>query len=191
VIAFVALATWINPQWLGIEFVRWFVLLMVVEFIVVHSTGFLGGIAFSDEAPRRRLIGTALVGGFYTLFLLGAALGFKSWWPIISFWSLTLNRLLGAVIIGGDQEAARAYVGRTWVAGVLFYLLAVFPTTILPMPEFGITSSVRRALDLPGEGLWISEPHRAVIFAMLYFGLVGFSELYSHRWAVNLPGKES
>jgi hypothetical protein len=187
-IAAAALLTWWRPEILGVDLVRWFLMLMLVEFIVVHSTGFLGGIAYSDESAARRLRGTIYVSGFYTLFLAGIALGLKSWWPIIAFWSLTFNRLLGTMIGQVDRGREREFIQRGWAASVAFYLLAIFPTVILPLPRLGITRSVRDGLELPGEGLWITDPHRVVAFAMVYFALMASSELSGHGWVKQKGG---
>lgn len=84
-LAAVALLTWVRPGLLGTGLVRWFVMLMLLEFIVVHSAGFLGMAAFADEPLSRRIRGTILIGLFYSLFLVGFALSFRTWWPIGAF----------------------------------------------------------------------------------------------------------
>ncbi len=45
-----------------------------------------------------------------------------------------------------------------------------------------ITSAVRADLDLPGSGIWISQPWRFFAFGFLYFTATGISELFGHRW---------
>jgi len=181
-IAVVALITWINPTVLGPDLVRWFVLLMLVEFIAVHSAGFLGTVAFSNQTTAKRVwqsIGLCL---FYSLFLAGFSLGFRTWWPIVGFWFLTLNRLSSVLFGQAPDGDERALIVGGWGAGVVFYLFGAFATVLLPVPRLGITRSVVSELGLPGEGLWVDEPERAVAFAAIYFALAAWSELVSHRW---------
>lgn len=181
-IASVALATWINPQWLGEEKVQWFLGLMLLEFIVVHSSGFLGALALSD-APRRKRIGGALgLSAFYTLFVLGFALSLKSWWPLLAFWALTANRLFGIAL--GQAPAGRelALVQAGWAAGAAAYVLGAFATVVPPIPRLGIRPHMVGDLAAESGGLWVDEPHRVVAFAALYFTAIGVFNLMAHRW---------
>lgn len=178
-----ALITWIRPSVFGLHWIRWFVLLMLVEFIVVHSSAFLGTIAFSRESAVRRIKGTILVSLFYTVFLVGFALGFKTWWPIVTFWLLSANRLAGVLLGQAPSGAEQELIKRGWAAGAVFYILGVMVTILLPLPRLGINPHVVAQLDLPGSGEWISHPHRAVAFAFVYFLAVALSERKGHQWA--------
>lgn len=171
-----ALLTWIDPSTLGPEKVRYFLLLMLLEFIVVHSAAFMGQAALS-KAPRFGRAGSVLgLGAFYTLFVAGFAAGFHTWWPLWAFWLLTLNRLAG-VLTARDQDpdadhAARIKAG--WARGVLFYLLSAFATILLPLPRLGISADVVAAQHLTATGLWIEQPWRVVAMALVYFALQGW-----------------
>ena len=114
------LITWVRPLAFGDRMVAYLMLVMLLEFIVVHSAGFMGS----------------------------AAMG------------------------SGDRRK-----------GAVFYLVFVGITTVLPLPKLGITAAVVSAQELPGEGLWIEQPHRVIAFGFLYFSAWGISELYAHRWA--------
>ena len=48
---------WIAPLALGEGAVRNAMLLMLVEFVLVHASGFLGGVVLAEEASRRSRIG--------------------------------------------------------------------------------------------------------------------------------------
>jgi hypothetical protein len=132
-----------------------------------------------------------LLVGFYTLFVAGFALAFKTWWPLVSFWTLTFNRLLG-LIVGATPDSERvAYLQRTWAIGAIFYVGFAGLTVMLPIPPLGITGAYRGGI--PGEdGLWVTEPWRALAFGFLYFTATGLSELSGHRWlpASGLPKME-
>lgn len=171
------LYTWNDPFALGETAARYFMLTMLLEFIIVHSSGFMGSIVLARQDARRRMwmiIGLSL---FYTLFVGGFALGFGTWWPVWAFWGLTLNRLLSILIGDVPEGRERQYVRAGWALSVMYYLGGVFATVFLPVPELGMTSSVRASLDLPGGGLWVDEPYRVMAFGVLYFGLAGLGEL--------------
>jgi hypothetical protein len=102
------------------------------------------------------------------------SLVFRSWWPIASFWGLTLNRLLG-VILGRVPEAEqKAFVMRGWVAAIFFYIGRCMATIFLPVPRLGITSAVVAAQHLPGSGLWVDHPEKGIACGVLYFGLTAW-----------------
>jgi hypothetical protein len=181
-LAAVFLFAWLAPVELPDGIVGGLTLVMLLEFIIVHSSGFMGGILLG-EAPRQRKAMLVLgLSAFYTLFVGGFALAYKTWWPLASFWGLQANRMLGVLIGQSPGGEERIFLARTWVAGVLFYLGGVFLTTLLPVPPLGLTSDVVGGQGLPGGGLWVDEPHRVVAFGFLYFAATGISELHGHRW---------
>lgn len=178
----VYLVTWIVPYAFGRRMVAHLMLVMLLEFIIVHSSGFMGSVLYSDARRVGKVTATLGFGVFYTLFVAAFALAFGTWWPIWAFGGLTLNRLLGAVVGQAPTGAEKAYVLKGWAIGVIFYLAFVFTTTLLPIPALGITSAVRASQDLPGSGLWIDAPQRVIAFGFLYFTAWGISDLYGHRW---------
>jgi hypothetical protein len=181
-LAAVCLITWLAPPTFGDRFVAHIMLVMLLEFIIVHSSGFMGQTLLAKGSRADRMKGMLGFGVFYTLFVAGFALAFHTWWPIVAFWGLTANRLLAVLMGWVPAGKARDYVRRGWAAGALYYIGGVMLTTLLPVPRLGITRDVVRSLALPGEGLWIDQPHRVVAFGFLYFLARGISELYEHRW---------
>jgi hypothetical protein len=130
-------------------------------------------------------------GVFYTLFIAGWALAFRAWWPLVAFWGLTLNRMLGVIMGQAPTGEERRFIKAGWAVGAMCYLGAVFATSILPVPRLGISPEVVDAAGLPGSGLWIEQPYRVLAAGMVYFAAVAMSELYDHRWipASSLPGE--
>jgi hypothetical protein len=179
---------WVEPRLIGADRIRDGLLLMLMEFIVIHSAAFMGTVAWGTApagSKARNVIGLGL---FYTLFVAGFALAFRSWWPLLGFWGLTLNRLLGALIGQGDGEE-KQLVQRGWAATAVFYLLAVFTTVLIPYPRLGVTPEVLGAIDLPGSGAWIDTPWRVMAAGGLYFLACGVSEFNRHHWfAAGKPG---
>jgi hypothetical protein len=178
----VFLVTWIRPDALGEFMVRWLLLVMLMEFIVLHSAALMGTVALAPGSRARR--GLAILGFavLYTLFAGAFSLAFKSWWPLASFWALTLNRLLGVLIGQVPDEEQKAFVMRGWSAGIAFYVLGCFATVFLPVPALGLTPAVVAAQHIPGKGLWVEQPHKVIAFGFLYFLLTAWSEANAHAW---------
>ncbi len=185
------MVTWVDPFVLGGNAVQYFMLTMLLEFIIVHSSAFMGNVVLSREKASRRVQGLFWLGLFYTLFVGGFALGFGTWWPVYAFWGLTFNRMLSILVGDAPEGRERQYVRAGWALSVMYYLGGVFATVVLPVPELGITSAVRSALDLPGDGLWVDEPHRVLAFGVVYFGLTGLGEVLgwgrSERFLKGVP----
>lgn len=177
-IAGAALLTWIDPSVLGEQWVGYFLTLMLLEFIVVHSAAFLGFAAFSDAPKRTRVMSVLGLSAFYTLFGAAISFGAKAWWPLLAFWGLVVNRLLvilfGAAPTGKEREVA----AQGWAAGAGTYVLGVFVTLITPLPRLGVESSMVGTIGEGSGGLWVDEPHRVVAFAFLYFTAAGCFALW-------------
>ena len=187
-IAGTALLTWLDPDILGIEKISYFVLLMLLEFIVVHSAAFMGSVAFGKVPKVGRLAAIVGLGLVYTLFVGAFALGFHQSWPLWAFWTLVLNRMAGVLLGQGGEGGAAALVRIGWVAGGIFYLGSTFLTIFLPLPRFGITPAVIAAQHFTGSGLWIAEPWRVLAMATLYFTLQGVFTLKAPSWVLARRG---
>lgn len=173
---------WVRPAWAGPDLVPHLLLVMLLEFIVVHSGAFMGVAATSDAPRARRVQAVFGLGLFYTLFAGGFSLGFHTWWPLAAFWGLTLNRMLGVLVGQAPAGGQRALVMSGWAASAILYLTLCFVTLFLPLPHFGLTPDFVRGLHLPGSGVWVEQPHRVIAFGAAYFTLVACSELAGHRW---------
>ena len=187
-IAAVFFITWLAPRTLGDRTVAYLMLVMLLEFIIVHSSGFMGSVMLNKPLSARMKIKALLgFGVFYALFAIGFSLGFQAWWPLWTIIVMTLNRMM-IVLLGqmpDDQE--RAYIQRGWAVSALCYIVLVTVTIFLPLPRLGITRAEVVVQDLPGSGLWVNEPHRVIAFGFLYFLATGLSELYSHAWLKTVP----
>ena len=186
--ALFCLAVWIDPGRFGPDAVGYVVLVMLLEFVVVHSAAFMGAVAVGAIEPRAllrwgRAGAITGLGLFYSLFVLGFCLAFHTWWPMAAFWLLTANRLLGAIVGQGTTDAdTRRLVMGGWAVGAMAYLFGAGATVMLPIPRLGISGG----LSGVGEGLWVDEPWRPVAFGVVYFAVVGWYEL---RWRSWLPAK--
>lgn len=182
-IAVVFLITWIAPRTFGDRMVGFLMLVMLLEFIIVHASGFMGSVMFHDPLSARMKVKALLgFGAFYGIFALGFSLGFQAWWPLWTILLMTLNRMMIVLLGTIPDEQERAYILGGWAVSALCYIVFAMLTVFLPLPRFGITPAEVVAQDLPGSGLWVEQPHRVIAFGFLYFLATGISELYSHTW---------
>ncbi len=164
------LVVWIAPFAFGQGAVKTVVLMMLMEFLLVHGTGFFTVIAFADDMSRGKRV-LAMLGllFFYSMFIAVFAWSFKAWWPVWVFAWLVVAK--GFWIFSAPRERAQE-VNRqmgTWAFSVVAYLAAVFGGVLLPLPRLGLTPEVVATLGLPGGGEWIERPHTAVAGMAFYF----------------------
>jgi hypothetical protein len=171
--------TWARPDLVAPWVPRWILLTMLLEFIVVHSSGFMGVFAFGRQSKREVILATLGLGALYSLFAAGFSLGFHTWWPFTSFWLLTLNRLTGSLLYRDpdDDGSAQGMFMAGWALSSLCYLLGVTYTSAADLPRLGFDARVVASLHLEGGGLWVDEPWRVVAFGAVYFGVIGLLEL--------------
>jgi hypothetical protein len=160
------LAAWIAPAWVGGERgVATLVGLMVMEFLVIHSSAFLGSAALSGRFARASVLPLLGLLAFYSLFALGIAFGFKNPWFLAGFIGLHANRLVPVLLgRGASTVDGAAWMGR-WAMGAIFYLGTAFITVFLPVPRLGVDF----VLHGYGSGEWIDAPYRALAMGFLYF----------------------
>ncbi len=175
--AAMAVMTWLEPTRFGRETVSYVVLVILLEFIVVHSAGFMGRASLEPE-KFKKIGGTLGLGLFYTVFVGAMSLAFKKWWPIFFFWGLTLNRLLRSLLApeGAHKEGD---VALEWGSGVIFYLFASIAGVLLPLPALGLKCGGEGCYGLTGGGLWIDRPQAALFSCAVYFFLQGAFKLYA------------
>lgn len=181
--AIACMVVWISPMTFGQDAVKTVVLMMLMEFLMVHGTGFFTGIAFMDNVkPAKRLLGMAGLLCFYAMFVAAFAFSFKAWWPVWVFAWLAISKALWIFINPRDRDAEMDRQMKSWAFSTAAYLAAVFATLMLPIPELGITASIRPELGLSGSGEWIEHPHIAVAgMAFYYFAIAGFKWWSSGR----------
>ncbi len=169
------LVTWIEPSALGDDMVPYLFQVMLVEFIIIHSAGFMSGIIYGNEPKGKKikyLLGLSL---FYLLFILGFSLGFRSWWPLIAFGGLMFNRMMSVLTGQAEEGKESEYAKNMWALNVVCYLVSVFVAILLPLPELGVSSDNLSHLNMSGD--FVNEPHKMMAWGFLYFTSVGYFEL--------------
>lgn len=174
--AVACVVVWVAPFAFGAGAVKTVVLMMLMEFLLVHGAGFFTAIAFMDDASRRKRL--AMMAGlllFYALFVAAFAWSFGAWWPVWVFAWLVVGKAVWIFAGPRDRERAVWQQMTAWAFSVAAYLGAVFAGLLLPLPRLGLTPDVVPALGLPGGGEWIERPHTAVAgMALYYFALAAF-----------------
>lgn len=174
------LATWIDPTSLGDDMVSYMFQVMLLEFIIIHSAGFMSGVIYGNS-PRSQKIKIIIgLGLFYTLFVAGFAVGFNSWWPVITFWGLMFNRMLSVLTGQAEEGKGNEFVKNMWGVNVFCYLISVFITILLPLPALGISSNDLSHLNISGD--FVDQPEKMMAWGFLYFSMVGWFELKTPRW---------
>lgn len=182
------LLTWIAPTLLDEKMVSDLMIVMIMEFIIIHSSVFMGIIIISSFPMARKIRYLLGLGLLYSLFVAGFSFGFGVWWPFIGFWGLMANRLSGIILGRVPTEEQKALVGKTWILGVVCYLGGVTITSIVPLPPLGVTYEVIAAQGIEGSGAWNDEPHNVLAFGTLYFSATAWSEYKNHAW-LRIPGE--
>jgi hypothetical protein len=170
--------TWIDPLHFTDSMVKSLMLMMMMEFLVVHSGAFIGLAVLSDSATRQQKTLVILgFGAFYMLFAGAFSLAFHSWWPALSFiWLLAAKfAIVRLTPLPPAEESQR--VKALWGISVLAYLVSVFAGVLIPLPQLGITDEILPRLALPGSGLWIEHPQTVLASGAIYFVLVAWSKL--------------
>ncbi len=180
----VCLIVWASPLALGQGAVKTVVLMMLMEFLLVHGTGFFTAIAFMDDVSRnKRMVMMIGLLAFYAMFVGAFAWMFHAWWPVWVFAWLVIAK--GVWIFSAPIERGREMNRQmiTWAFSVTAYLAAVFGGVFLPLPELGITANIVPVLGLPnGGGEWLERPHTAVAgMAFYYLAIAAFKFLRSGR----------
>jgi len=132
-----------------------------------------------------RFLGLVL---FYSLFAGAFSLAYGNWGPLIAFWCLSFNRIM-VIFTGPLSEEAKSRMQMDWVLGVFLYVVLAIVTTLLPIPQLGISEKFVAAQGFEMSGEWVEHPQRVLAFGFLYFGLFGTVELLLARRAAK-PASE-
>jgi hypothetical protein len=172
------LVTWIAPSTFGATMVKHLMMVMLLEFLIVHSAAFMGKVSVGGGGRGAKAGALVGLGVFYSLFAGAFSLAMRSWWPITAFWGLMVNRLTTVLFGGVPDERAEQAVMTGWGLGAASYLGAVAVTAMAPVPALGISPAVIAAQHFTAGGLWVSEPQRVLAAGLVYFAAVGCVELF-------------
>jgi len=104
----------------------------LMEFWAIHAGGFLmvPWIAGDYALPRRALYVAGIVAA-YSLVLGIASLVMGTWWPIVTFWTLTFNRALDVVLRDAPSQRELAHEARPWAGNIVLFAVVAAITGML------------------------------------------------------------
>jgi hypothetical protein len=169
--------TWVAPfAWSG-GAVKTLMLVMLMEFLVVHSGGFLGATVLADDVSKaKKSLALVGFGAFYLLFATAFSLAFQAWWPVLTFAWLLGSRFALVWLSPLPREDEKSRQMSLWALSVAAYLFAVFMGVLLPLPRLGVSEAVVGQLGLAGSGLWVEKPHTVLCSGLLYFSVMAWSK---------------
>lgn len=185
------LVSWIDPTALGENMISYLSLVVFLEFIIIHSSAFMGFALFGRGSRTTKIFSLAGLFLFYSIFIIAFSLIYNEWWPLLAFFILVVNRLVSIILgqrIGGPQ---RLSVGGLWAISVVCYVVGVFVMIALPMPEFGITEDFITGSGVQRSNLWFEELPNLMAFGFFYFTAVGLFELFVPSWIEKIQRPKS
>ena len=184
------LAVWIHPFIFGELSVKTAMLTMLVEFFLIHATGFFTAIANQPRSDRKLRIGGVLgLSVFYVLMIGAFAWSFGEWWPLLAFGWLAVGKLAWIRNSAPLSDDDTMWQMAAWAGSVVAYLFACAFTVMVPMPRLGMHEELQPQFGFgQGQsGLWIEQPQTVVAMGALYFGLLCATKLLAARWSSKRP----
>lgn len=167
------LSIWKSPLLFGPLSVKTAMLTMLVEFFLVHATGFFTAFGSDGRASRSTRIAMLLGLSLFYLLMIGAfAWSFHAGWMLLAFGWLLVGKIVWVVQNPKPDDASTSRQMAAWAGSVLLFLAGCFFTVLADIPRWGMTAAVQPqfGLDMHSSGVWESQPHRVVAFGVLYFG---------------------
>ncbi len=175
------LSVWLAPGAFGPadELIRAAMVIMMLEFILIHATGFLGFTAFAPGITREKKLKTmALFSGFYLIFLLGIGSALGAGWPILAFFWLLAGKLRIALRREVPDEFRRKQMVSDWTRSLYCYIGCAFVSVLGPVvPRLGISPELQPEFGEDTSGIWIDYPHGVVAMGVLYFTIMAIVKL--------------
>ena len=170
--------SWVAPYTFGDHMLSRLELIMLMEFIILHSSAFLACAMTMPTSHSVRIGAVIALGLFYTMFVAVFSLSFHTWWPIASFWILLGNRMMAIVLGKAPTQRDSGFIAVGWAVGVVCYLVYVFITATANIPRLGVTLAVQRAQPSSVGGLWAEQPWRVIAFGTFYYATIAVTELF-------------
>ena len=169
--------TWLQPLRFDSSMVKTLMLVMLMEFLCVHSGGFLGFTVLNDHLSKmKKTLALLGLGSFYLMFAAAFSLAFQAWWPVWTFIWLLGSRFALVWLSPVPRESEVGRQMALWGMSVAAYLAAVFIGVIAPVPELGIQHEMLSTFGLTGSGLWVERPQTVIASGTFYFAVMAWSK---------------
>lgn len=174
---------WQSPGLLGATWVKTMVVVVLMEFFVIHSGAFMGIAANMPKSRRNRILSQLGLIVFYGLLVCAFAAGLDERWLYAVFGWLFLSKLLvswsakrGSILAVREQMI-------DWPFAVAAYLGSIFTALFLFQDvRGGVTPQVFADAGLAGAGLMADQPWIALAAGTLYFAAMALWRMRIWRW---------
>jgi ribose/xylose/arabinose/galactoside ABC-type transport system permease subunit len=170
--------SWVAPYSFGSHILKRLELIMLMEFFILHSSAFLGAAMTMPRLRSTRILAVVGLGMVYTMFVGSIALSFGTWWPLVSFWMLLVNRMMAIVLGSRPATGDFGFIVLGWALGSACYLGYAFLTVTASIPRLGVTAAVQAAQPIPGGGVWADQPWRVIAFGTFYYATMAMAKLF-------------
>ena len=169
------LLVWLRTDLTGPQWVAAGVTTMLLEFFVVHATGFYAVIVYGDGTRQRRILYLAGLASLYLLMISAFAWGFHAWWMVGAFFWLTFGKALTVwtTPAKANRFSQQMTAMAAWALSVACYLGAVGASVSVDWPAYGVTPEVIKAAGFSGSGEWEATPYKALAGGAVYFSVMG------------------
>lgn len=176
--------TWNAPYTFGTHTVHHLVFVMLVEFLVVHATGFMGAISARGTGKWERIGMFSALSLFYVLMAAGFAASYQGIWPIVAMIYL-LGSKIPNIMFRPTSDDAMMGVMANWAAMVCLYLFGCMYALTAGVESRGITPEVIAAQGFDVGGEFPEKPYIVMVFGAVYFTGMGILSILTEllQWA--------
>jgi len=159
---------WVNPLIFGVDVTLGCTLLLVVEFVSIHSSFMIAGIARAKTSIWLILV--------YAVFIVVPAVATKTLWPILFFaWHVyeTMKSFRNA-----SEEQSKLRLAR-WIGSTILFMAAIMLAVMVPWPDLGWRAGI-----VDDHAAWVQEGtgkrnyHITPAWGTLYFFFQGMMSLH-------------
>jgi hypothetical protein len=165
-----------NPALIGKKGVGSLLIIITMEFFIIHSSLFLGVIVTGARKKQQGLLFLLGFSLFYALFFVGYSRAFDEWWPALMFLAMTLtriSRILAGQEVDADEQRMNIYF---WAFSMgLLTVCAGGAALLLPDGRHGYYA-----------GMSWTHPQAMLAAGFLYYLLLGLASLLRIRMSMIL-----
>ena len=167
--AAVFLAAWIYPPsvgFLGGNMGDALSNCMWLEFILGHAATAFVVVAYVTRTRKSRISSTLVFGLIYAVLVAVMCLAIGSFYPLIQFGVVLFSRLHLAATGSGPGGDFKITPVILTASRMFLLLITAGVAAALPLPRLGATPE---ALPISGEGIMIENPHKTMVWGVIYF----------------------
>ncbi len=160
------LMLWFQPEAVSRGFIATLCLVMMIEFLTIHSTLFIPIGAALLGAKMNIFVALVMIAGAYVSVAAALSYALDTWWPTVFFAWLLFSRF-GLPFLLARWEGLSADFEREWLLSTLLWLVLAVPAFMLPIPALSVDTVMP----------YINQPENWVVFAIAYFSLLALYKL--------------